>query len=273
MLCRFFPEQRRCQLMWCCEGRASRPIIMGMNRRAFLQTTASGFFAAPAVMSRVLQEPAAPAMPGGVQVGDVTSTRAMIWSAADRPARMMIEISRDERFTAPADRGAGRAREQPVHRKTRSRRASRPANRCSTACGSTTSRGRPSQRAGHRPLPRRAHRRPPPHLLLVRRRRRPGLGHQSRVRRHAPLRNDGAAQPGPVHPLGRHDLRRRPAAAGSEAGRWDGVEEPGDAGQEQGGRDAGRVPRQLRLQPARHARARVQQPGADDRAVGRSRGA
>ncbi len=72
-----------------------------MNRRAFLQTTASGFFAAPAVMSRVLQDSAAPAMPGGVQVGDVTSTRAMLWSAADRPARMMIELSRDERFTSP----------------------------------------------------------------------------------------------------------------------------------------------------------------------------
>ena len=72
---------------------------MAMNRRAFLQTAASGFFAAPAVMSRVLQESAAPAMPGGVQVGDVTSTRAMIWSAADRAARMMLEVSRDERFT------------------------------------------------------------------------------------------------------------------------------------------------------------------------------
>jgi len=72
-----------------------------MNRRTFLQATASGFFAAPAVMSRVLQESAAPLMPGGVQVGDVTPTRAMIWSAADRPARMMVEVSRDERFTSP----------------------------------------------------------------------------------------------------------------------------------------------------------------------------
>lgn len=72
-----------------------------MNRRTFLQATASGFFAAPAVMSRVLQESAAPAMPGGVQVGDVTTTHAMIWSATDRAARMMVEFSRDERFTSP----------------------------------------------------------------------------------------------------------------------------------------------------------------------------
>ena len=71
-----------------------------MNRRTFLQATASGFFAAPAVMSRVLQDAAAPQLPGGVQVGDVTATRAMIWSAADRAARMMVEVSRDERFSS-----------------------------------------------------------------------------------------------------------------------------------------------------------------------------
>ena len=56
-----------------------------MNRRAFLRTTSS--LLAPAVMSRVLQDANAPVMPGGVQVGDVTDTRAMIWSATDRPAR------------------------------------------------------------------------------------------------------------------------------------------------------------------------------------------
>jgi alkaline phosphatase D len=40
-------------------------------------------------------------MPGGVQTGDVSTTRAMIWSSTDRPARMMVEVSRDERFAAP----------------------------------------------------------------------------------------------------------------------------------------------------------------------------
>jgi len=73
---------------------------MAMNRRTFLQTTASGFFAAPAIMSRVLQDSAAPLMPGGVQVGDVTTTRAMIWSATDRPARMFVELARNERFAS-----------------------------------------------------------------------------------------------------------------------------------------------------------------------------
>lgn len=79
-----------------------------MNRRQFLRSTSSvvaaslpRFGAAPAVMSRVLQDAGAPTMPGGVQVGDVTPTRAMLWSGTDRPARMLVEVSRDERFTSP----------------------------------------------------------------------------------------------------------------------------------------------------------------------------
>jgi len=69
-----------------------------MDRRAFLRTTSS--LLAPAVMSRVLQDAHAPSMPGGVQVGDVSGTRAMIWSVTDRPARMLVEVARDERFTS-----------------------------------------------------------------------------------------------------------------------------------------------------------------------------
>ena len=52
-------------------------------------------------MSRVLQDASAPAVLGGVQVGDVTETRAMIWSVTDCPARMLLEVSSDERFTNP----------------------------------------------------------------------------------------------------------------------------------------------------------------------------
>ena len=74
-----------------------------MDRRTFLHTASSlcVFGRAPAVMSRVLQDARAPVMTGGVQVGDVTGSRAMIWSAADRPARIFVEIARDERFTSP----------------------------------------------------------------------------------------------------------------------------------------------------------------------------
>ena len=50
------------------------------------------------------------------------------------------------------------------------------------------------------------------------------------------------------------------------------LEEPGDAGEEQAGRDARRVPRQSPLQPARRTRAALQRVGVAVRAVGRSRG-
>ena len=62
-----------------------------MNRRTFLTLAC-----APAVMSRVLADSDAPAMPSGVQSGDVTATRAMIWSRTDRAARMFVEVSSRE---------------------------------------------------------------------------------------------------------------------------------------------------------------------------------
>jgi alkaline phosphatase D len=41
-----------------------------------------------------------PAAPGGVQVGDVTADRALVWSCTDRPARLVVEYGRDEALTA-----------------------------------------------------------------------------------------------------------------------------------------------------------------------------
>ncbi len=84
-----------------------------MNRRAFLQlasTLSASSLArldslaaagrAPAVMRRVLRESGAPTMPSGVQSGDVTSTRAMIWSRTDRAARMFVEVSSRESMSS-----------------------------------------------------------------------------------------------------------------------------------------------------------------------------
>lgn len=39
-----------------------------------------------------------PLMPQGIQIGDLTEDRAIIWSRADRPARMMIAYATDEQF-------------------------------------------------------------------------------------------------------------------------------------------------------------------------------
>jgi alkaline phosphatase D len=79
-----------------------------MNRRTFLKLTTLSASSiarldalaaggrAPAVMSRVLRESAAPLLPSGVQTGDVTDTSGILWSRTDRAARMMVEVSARE---------------------------------------------------------------------------------------------------------------------------------------------------------------------------------
>lgn len=77
---------------------ARRP---GLARRALLAGAAGSlvlpraFAAAPAI---VTSERARPSLPCGVMSGDVTDSRAVIWSKTDRPARMLLEIASNERF-------------------------------------------------------------------------------------------------------------------------------------------------------------------------------
>lgn len=77
------------------------------SRRSFLtHTTALG--ASLSGMSTLLAPARAPAaVPSdgarplaefGIQIGDVTGDRAIVWSRADRPSRLVVEWSRDERF-------------------------------------------------------------------------------------------------------------------------------------------------------------------------------
>lgn len=42
-----------------------------------------------------------PAVPFGVQAGDVSADRAVVWSATDRPARMIVEYATTDRFENP----------------------------------------------------------------------------------------------------------------------------------------------------------------------------
>ncbi|WP_041766504.1 PhoD-like phosphatase N-terminal domain-containing protein [Psychromonas ingrahamii] len=42
---------------------------------------------------------AAPVMEQGIQIGDVTDGRAVIWSRADQPSRMMVEYSLESDFS------------------------------------------------------------------------------------------------------------------------------------------------------------------------------
>lgn len=70
------------------------------NRRRFVNATlASGaslllparaYSESPAIIT---SEHARPQLPSGLQIGDVTGDRALVWSRADRPSRMLVERS------------------------------------------------------------------------------------------------------------------------------------------------------------------------------------
>ncbi|HVL69559.1 MAG TPA: alkaline phosphatase D family protein [Vicinamibacterales bacterium] len=69
------------------------------TRREFIEaalkaSAAAGF---PAI---IRAQGARPSMPQGVASGDVTMGRAVVWSRADRPARMVVEYSTSDRFTS-----------------------------------------------------------------------------------------------------------------------------------------------------------------------------
>src|SRR6266545_3515227 len=68
------------------------------GRRRFLSITtraAAAFAFAPAVLRRT---PSLPQIEYGTASGDVTGTRAVIWSRCDRAARMHVEWSTTESF-------------------------------------------------------------------------------------------------------------------------------------------------------------------------------
>ena len=80
-----------------------------VSRRSFLYNTAAAggsLIAAATPIGRALaQAPAIItadsrriAMPYGVQAGDLSGGRAIVWSRADRPARMIVEVSTTESF-------------------------------------------------------------------------------------------------------------------------------------------------------------------------------
>jgi alkaline phosphatase D len=80
-----------------------------MNRRAFLRAASGAGAAALTTSIRTIgQGPAIvtsdalrPLMPSGIQSGDVTADGAIIWSRADRPSRMHVEVAYDEAFNSP----------------------------------------------------------------------------------------------------------------------------------------------------------------------------
>src|SRR5262245_12446909 len=85
-----------------------------LTRRHFLRASlvTSGALVAPVRLGGPVyaqtSDRARPAVPWGVQSGDVTQTTAVVWSATDRPARMIVEYAANERFEG-ARRVAGPA--------------------------------------------------------------------------------------------------------------------------------------------------------------------
>src|SRR5690348_13222427 len=82
---------------------------MRTGRRTFIKHALAGGVAmsglagilhsrqAPAAIA---SDAARPMAPWGLQIGDVAGDRAIVWSRADKPARMLVEWSRDESFAS-----------------------------------------------------------------------------------------------------------------------------------------------------------------------------
>ncbi|TDP67949.1 alkaline phosphatase D [Actinokineospora alba] len=72
---------------------------MTLNRRTLLRAggiTAAAGLALPGVAIAAPQ--ARPLLTHGVQTGDVTADGAIVWTRADRPSRMLVEVSKDPDF-------------------------------------------------------------------------------------------------------------------------------------------------------------------------------
>ena len=69
-----------------------------LSRRRFLGDSvvaAAGVLGAP---SLITAERLRPTLPSGVQAGDVTDSRAIVWSRSDRPARLWVDWATNDRF-------------------------------------------------------------------------------------------------------------------------------------------------------------------------------
>ncbi len=186
-----------------------------MNRRRFLGqgALAVGSLATTSLVRRpvwaqgtapavVTSDRMRPAIPYGVQSGDVTSDRAIVWSRTDRPARLHVEwATRDSfrdatrvvgpaalaesDFTARVDLTGLPAGQQIFYRVLFEDLAS-PKVLSEPATG-------PVPDAGAEP--------PDGQLRVLGRRGGAGLGHQHRLGRHEDVRDDAAHEPRLLHPL------------------------------------------------------------------------
>ena len=102
---------------------------MQADRRTFIKhalaggvtlTGLAGILHSRQAPAAVASDSLRPMAPWGLQIGDVVGDRAMVWSRADKPARMFVEWARDESFAnarrAARPARAGRHRLHRAHR-------------------------------------------------------------------------------------------------------------------------------------------------------------
>ena len=245
------------------------------SRRGFLSS--AGAAAAATVIDGVARPYLSfaadrPRITHGLQSGDVSIDSGMVWARADRPSRMLVEVATTESFrhirhsayldVLPESDFTGKLLledlppGQDIFYRVRFQNLASPAIVGEPQVGRfRTAPAAPQNGVVH----------------LVGRHRRRRLGHRSRARRHAHLRDHAGEPPRLLHPLRRHRLCRLPDRRAIQAAERRDVAERRHRGEGESRRDARRVPRQLQIQSARREPARVQRRGADLRAVGRSR--
>jgi alkaline phosphatase D len=92
----------------------------GMSRRTLLRAGGAAGLAGLALPGVALARTSRPVLTHGVQTGDVTTDGAILWTRADRPSRMLVEVSPDRSFRharrlrgpvlTPATGGTGKLR-------------------------------------------------------------------------------------------------------------------------------------------------------------------
>ena len=246
-----------------------------LSRRTFVATAgAAGLVGASGLaLPYYSRANGRPAFTHGVQSGDVDTESGMIWARADRPARVMFEVSTTESFANATKLPplAALPESDFTVKRLLTDLAVRPGHLLPHDAG------RPQRRqrrvgADRRPLPHRARLQAQRPLHLVRRHRGPGLGH--RRHRHAHLCDDGQAHARLLPAFGRHHLCRRRHEGRGRTAQWRRQvgQQGADRQQAQGRRDARRIPRPVEIQPHGRALPRAQRSLPDLLPVGRPRG-
>ncbi len=254
-----------------------------LSRRGFLGASlaaGAGFLAGcagvreptPGAPALVTSERLRPRLPSGVQSGDVTSSRAVVWSRTDRPARLWLEWATDDRFvdarsvrgpaaleqgafTAAVDLRDLPAGEQIVYR-ARFESLAHPGTWSEPLVG----------RFRTAPAPDAPPSRP---IRLAFSADEVGQGWGIDPDRGGLRIFDALRRAEPDLFVHSGDIIYADQPLEPEVELDDGTAERGHRGQVEGGRDAGRVPGQLRVQPHGRARAPLQRVGAPRGPVGR----